>query len=233
MKKKLLYTISFFVLLLSAVSCANRAEKKRLYEIFEQSKRAPEYTKVATFVNSLEFKQICCDEFANATLERLCPSWRDSVSIDFRTAYFYPTRDTCTMFYTMDLKIKDLDVEPHAIGSIMLCFGELTRKEGGWRVKIDTVQPFPLEQYSDLLSNQSDTASTIRINIGGTVYMPEGIAFAYRKENQKKKYLDYDEKNIVPEMFCMENAHLLPARMEDFLWQQFWFDKDCPQKANY
>ena len=95
------------------------------------------------------------------------------------------------------------------------------------------MQPFPLEQYSDLLSNQSDTASTIRINIGGTVYMPEGIAFAYRKENQKKKYLDYDEKNIVPKMFCMENAHLLPARMEDFLWQQFWFDKDCPQKANY
>lgn len=143
-----MYTISFFVLLLSAVSCANRSEKKRLYEIFEQSKRAPEYTKVAAFVNSLEFKQICCDEFANATLERLCPSWRDSVSIDFRTAYFYPTRDTCTVFYTMDLKIKDLDVEPHAIGSIMLCFGELTRKEGGWRVKIDTVQPFPLEQYS-------------------------------------------------------------------------------------
>ena len=63
--------------------------------------------------------------------------------------------------------------------------------------------------------------------------MPEGIAFTYRKENQKKKYLDYDEKNIVPEMFCMENAHLLPARMEDFLWQQFWFDKDSPQKENY
>lgn len=39
-EKKLFNSIPFLILLFAAVGCANRAEKKRMYEIFEQSKKS-------------------------------------------------------------------------------------------------------------------------------------------------------------------------------------------------
>lgn len=86
MKIRLIFFLGLTLLL--CFGCTSSRNEERLCEIFEQSKKVPEYDEIATFVNSPKFKQICCDELV--ALDALYPAWRDSVSINFRSLHFYP-----------------------------------------------------------------------------------------------------------------------------------------------
>lgn len=221
MKIRLIFFLGLTLLL--CFGCTSSRDEERLCEIFEQSKKMPEYDEIATFVNSPKFKQICCDELV--ALDALYPAWRDSVSINFRSLHFYPKLDTCVVFYTMDIKKKD-KFDPKAIGVVALCAGEITRKNGQWEVLTDTVRPLAPMLYSSPNLPESDAMVKTNVSISRYVYIFGNLELTYHNETQLKKYLDCNDEEIAVTLFRKENTWLVPIRYEEFLKRKFWFDKE-------